>query len=198
MAMNDKNNESLVGYLLISVPNAEEVNSSQSVIYIFAHTAEDGAMGLVLDTPISEIEAQDFLTQHQIPLPASGITSYRIGGSEKGYFLLHSSEYHHPLSQKITNDTSLIVVNNINTAIKAASIWQDVTTGSGPQNCLSFVGYTRWGKGQIEDEIMGNLWLVVPASLHLLFQVDTQYQWQEALKSIGIDPNRLSGRSGKA
>ena len=196
--MNDKKNESLIGYLLISVPNAEEVNATQSVIYIFAHTPEYGAMGLVLDTPISEIEAQDFLAQYQISPPINGESFYRIGGSEKGYFLLHSGEYNHPLSQRITNDTSLIIVNNTNTAIKSASIWQDIAIGAGPKHCISFVGYTRWGKGQIEDEIMGNLWLVVPANHHLLFQVAIQYQWQEALKSIGIDANRLSGRAGKA
>lgn len=196
--MRDKNTENLVGYLLVGVPNIEEMGAMSSVIYIFSHSSEDGAMGLVLDTPISEIEAQDFLAQHNIPLPVSGITSYRIGGQEKGYFLLHSSEYSHPMSQKITEDTSLIMVNNINTAIKAASVWQDLASGFGPQHYLSIAGYTKWEKGQIEDEIMGNLWLIVPATPDVLFNSRTQYQWQEALKSIGIDANRLSGRAGKA
>ena len=196
--MSDKKGESLVGYLLIGVPGAEETATHQAVIYIFAHTPDEGAMGLVLDAPVSEMEAQEFLAQHHIPLPTGGIASCHIGGSEKGYFLLHSGEYNHPLSQRITPDVSLITVHDIRTAVQTASIWQDMAMGAGPQHCLSFAGYTKWGKGQIEDEIMGNLWLIVPATNTLLFNTPAQYQWQEALRSIGIDANRLSGRSGKA
>lgn len=57
-----------------------------------------------------------------------------------------------------------------------------------PDHFRLFLGYAGWGEGQLIEEILRNDWLTAPVSSELLFAPDPEKVWDEALRSVGVDP----------
>lgn len=57
-----------------------------------------------------------------------------------------------------------------------------------PDRFRLFLGYAGWGEGQLIEEILRNDWLTAPVSSELLFAPDPEKVWDEALRSVGVDP----------
>ena len=55
-------------------------------------------------------------------------------------------------------------------------IIKDVMNNSGPKNIMLIVGYTGWKKGQLEEEVNNNLWIVSARSRNVLWVS----MWQHA------------------
>jgi putative transcriptional regulator len=61
-----------------------------------------------------------------------------------------------------------------------------------PPLCMRlFLGYAGWGAGQLVDEIVRNDWLTAPVTNELLFSDQPENVWEEALRSVGVDPSTL-------
>ena len=58
----------LVGKLLIANPNIDDIRFHQSVIYIYEHSEEKGALGIVINKPSEKIRYQEILSQLGYPL----------------------------------------------------------------------------------------------------------------------------------
>ena len=52
--------------------------------------------------------------------------------------------------------------------------------------------------GQLEDEIKQNSWINISEELDLLFDIDSEKKWRNALKKTGIDFTKFSSTSGNA
>jgi putative transcriptional regulator len=70
--------------------------------------------------------------------------------------------------------------------------------GEGPQKALLALGYSGWGAGQLEAEILRNDWLTGEASDDLIFATEGASKWGAALRAMGVDPMGLSAQSGRA
>jgi putative transcriptional regulator len=77
-------------------------------------------------------------------------------------------------------------------------VLEDIALGEGPTRAQVMLGYAGWGYGQLEAEIMRNGWLTVEANPDLVFGSDDEGKWIAAVKSLGIDPLRLSETVGHA
>ena len=73
-----------------------------------------------------------------------------------------------------------------------------IAEGKGPVNFLVALGYTGWGKGQLEDEINRNSWLNIEADEELLFRTDLDLIWPRAMAKLGVDITMLSTMAGNA
>jgi len=60
-----------------------------------------------------------------------------------------------------------------------------------PERFRLFLGYAGWGAGQLVEEILRNDWLTAPASGELIFAPYPEQVWDQALKSVGVDPATL-------
>ena len=89
----------------------------------------------------------------------------------------------------ISDDISLTASKDILT---------DIAAGNGPENALITLGYSSWGAGQLEEELVQNSWLTVPADSAIIFSTDCGDRAYAAASSIGIDLDRLSLDSGHA
>ena len=49
------------------------------------------------------------------------------------------------------------------------------------------LGYAGWGAGQLEDEMLANSWLSVPATSEIVFELPFAQRWAAAAKTLGID-----------
>ena len=150
-------------------------------------------MGLIVNKPAPEIRFTHLLEQLSIELRAPGpLPEVHFGGPvEHGRgFVLHSGEYG-------TNPATLRVDHRF--AMTATlDVLEDIAAGKGPGSCLLALGYSGWGPGQLEAEILRNGWLSCDASADIVFSRDSTAKWERALKTLGVDALTLSSTAGRA
>lgn len=181
----------LTGQLLVAMPQMLDPRFTQTVIYVCAHT-EDGAMGLVVNKVLENIDFPDLLEQLNLqPSDRGNDIRVHFGGPvETGRgFVLHTADY--------VQDATMVIDENI--ALTATTdILRDIAAGEGPNRSLLALGYAGWGPGQLDSELQANGWLSVAADDGLVFGTDPQSIWQGALAKLGIDVSMLSGDAGHA
>lgn len=183
---------SLAGQVLIATPSIDDDRFEKAVIYLSAHTADTGAMGIIINRPMPTMSFYEILEQLNIPIKhLKDVPTILVGGPtqlSRG-FILHSGEYHGTVSLSFNNGIGLTT---------SQDILRDVAQGQGPENCLVALGCATWKAGQLEEELMSNIWLTAPATSELLFHCPFEERWEKALASIGVDATLLSSEFGKA
>jgi len=181
----------LSGQILIAMPSMPDRRFAQSVIFMCAHTAE-GAMGITVNRPLSNPEFAGLLAQLGIE-PAPPLREIRIGAggpvdSNRG-FVLHSADWTAEGSLEV--DDSYVLTASLD-------ILRAIAEGGGPSQGFLAMGYAAWEAGQLDDEILRNAWLSVPADAELVFGNDHKTKWTRALAKLRINPGMLSGEAGRA
>lgn len=60
-----------------------------------------------------------------------------------------------------------------------------------PEHVRLYLGYAGWGAGQLMQEILRDDWLLAPVAEELIFAPDPETVWEQALRSVGVDPGSL-------
>ncbi|MCC1495923.1 YqgE/AlgH family protein [Alcanivorax sp. 1008] len=182
---------SLKNHFLIAMPQLADPNFHHSVIWVVEHSAE-GAMGLTVNRP-SSLTVDDILEDLSIEHdPLTGRHQVVQGGPmrpETGFILHPSTTEEWTSSQQLMEGLQLTTSRDILEAIAA---------GHGPNRSLTALGYAGWGPGQLEQEMLDNTWLSVPADAATLFDVPISERWQAAANTLGVDIRLLSGDAGHA
>lgn len=188
----DHDSTDLTGKLLVAMPGMGDPRFEKAVILICAHSAE-GSMGLIVNKPAPGVDVLDLLEQLKIPrAETSRAIRVHFGGPvehDRG-FVLHSADY-------TANDTTLRVDDRFGMTA-TLDVLEELAHGRGPATALLMLGYSGWGPGQLEEEILRNGWLTCDATEELVFDSDSGTKWSNALQSLGIDPTGLSGMAGRA
>ena len=182
----------LAGKLLIAMPGMGDSRFEKSVIFLCVHS-EDGAMGLIVNKPSSDLSFEELLEQLSIESERSGdAPRIHFGGPvELGRgFVLHSGEY--------AQSDSTLRVDEAFGMTASLDVLEDIARGSGPDRALLVLGYSGWGPGQLEHEIARNGWLIAEARPEVVFSEDNRGKWVAALRLLGIDPLLLSAAAGHA
>lgn len=181
----------LAGQLLIAMPGMADPRFARSVIFLCAHN-EDGAMGVVINKPLSTLDFADLLKQVGVEAGGRGGTArVQFGGpveSQRG-FVLHSTDYR--------SDKS-VVIGDIVAVTSTLDVLQSIAEGAGPRRRVVVLGYAGWSPGQLDAEIQANGWLSAPADEAILFDDDLSTKWERAIGKIGISPFALSAEAGHA
>lgn len=185
----------LKGKLLIAMPSMVDTRFERAVIFMCAHD-DEGAMGLVINNTMPEIEFVDLIKQLKIesdikvdmeklnmPVMCGGPVESARG------FLLHSGDY--------TNKDTLNVSEDFGVTGTVDAL-KEVALGDGPDDMLFILGYAGWTAGQLDEEIQQNTWLVVDADPDIIFADSPDDKWQHAVEALGIDPAMLSMTAGRA
>jgi len=183
----------LGGKLLIAMPGMSDPRFERSVVYLCAHS-DEGAMGLIVNKPLSEISFSDLLDQLEIVRsPESQDIRVHFGGPVEHArgFVLHSGDY------RTNRDTTLRVDSEFGMTA-TLDILEAIAQGDGPAESLLALGYAGWGPGQLEGEILQNGWLTCDAKPGLVFDGADALKWERALRAMGIDPLVLSSAAGRA
>lgn len=189
----------LDGQFLVAMPGLADERFARSVIYLCAHSA-DGAMGIILNKAVDDLNMPDLLIQLDIATEADAIRlRERIGHmpvlmggpvDAKRGFVLHSDDFHIAQSTLIIDDGICLTAT--------VEILRAIATGEGPANAVLALGYAGWQPGQLETEIMANGWLTCPADPDLIFHTELGAKYERTLRSNGIDPAMLSSAAGRA
>lgn len=172
--------DSLAGHFLISTPQMPDPRFQEQVIYLCAHN-DEGAMGLVINNPNHEITLLDVLQGSNLNIPTGPLPPVYMGGPvevDAGFILYTTEESPDRYSVEVKPGVYLS---------RDSRLLEDISLGHGPKHYLFMLGYAGWGAGQLEDELVDNSWLTVPADLEVLFHTPDEQKWKKAAQKFGID-----------
>jgi putative transcriptional regulator len=171
--------ESLTGSFLVSTPQMPDPRFEEQVIYICAHSSE-GAMGLAINKPHPAFSLAEVLKGANLRIPSVELPQIYVGGPVEleSAFILYRSEYRTEYQLEVSPTVSLS---------RETKVLEDIAEQRGPGAYLFLLGYTGWGPGQLERELMEDGWLTVPADDSIIFDLSDDEKWKAAAMQYGID-----------
>jgi len=181
----------LTNQLLIAMPGMLDPNFSTTVTLICEHN-EEGALGIVINRPL-DLNLGGLFEQLEVknPDPKASLHPVVMGGPvgpERG-FVLHNPGGLYENSLAVSSDIQLTLSRDIIDAM---------ASGDGPGKSLVALGYAGWEPGQLEDEMLANSWLNVPATPDIVFDMPFGERWMSAAKTLGIDISKIAPDAGHA
>ena len=189
----------LVGKILVAMPGIGDPRFERAVIFMCAHDA-DHALGLTINQPLEGLTMSEVLKKMGLHTHAdSRQNRVLLGGPvhRDNGFVLHTDDYvsipppgTEPATLQIGSGIALTATRDVLEAMASPT--------SRPRKAVMALGYAGWGAGQLEQELRDNVWLICAADEALLFGDDHEHKWQQALAKPGVNPDQLSGASGRA
>lgn len=180
---------SLKNHFLIAMPGMADPRFSQSVTYICEHN-KGGAMGIVINQNAT-MSYSELFSQLSLNKDYKDDSPLLLGGpvqKERG-FVLHSGNKKWTSTLPVSDEISLT---------GSKDILEDIAQHQGPEHAIIALGYAGWNAGQLEQEIIENSWLTVPADKQIIFETPIEDRWTSAANQLGIDLNLLSSQAGHA
>jgi putative transcriptional regulator len=183
--------DSLANHFLIAMPGMGDPNFGQTVTLICEHN-EAGALGLVINRPIGMDLGEVFEQLDMVntdPLMSAGQVMQGGPVQQDRGFVLHPPGGEWDSTLAISESLQVTTSQDVLAALANAR---------GPEKALVVLGYAGWGAGQLEQEMLANAWLSVPADPALVFDVPVEQRWRRAAGLLGIDLEQLSTYAGHA
>jgi putative transcriptional regulator len=182
---------SLCNQLLIAMPGMPDPNFNSTVTLVCEHNV-NGALGIVINRPL-ELDLGRLFEQLDLTDPNHKVADHPVlhGGPvahDRG-FVLHNPGAEYDNSVAVSADVQLTLSRDVIDAL---------ANGKGPEKSLVALGYAGWATGQLEEEMLSNTWLTVPATPEIIFDVPFPDRWRVAANTIGIDISQISPDAGHA
>ena len=185
------NEGSLINQLLIAMPGMADPNFSTTVTLVCEHN-DDGALGIIINRPLT-LKLAGLFEQLSVddPDPSAANNPVLSGGpvgTERG-FVLHGPDHSYENTLAVSDEIQLTLSRDVIDAM---------ASGKGPDKSLIALGYAGWEAGQLENEMLANSWLSVPATPELVFDTPFAERWDSAARTLGIDIAQISSDAGHA
>lgn len=155
---------SLAGSFLIARPTLRDPSFARTVVLLLAHN-EDGAFGLVVNRP-TQPPGSPFPVFAGGPCPSPGL------------FMLHGqADWMADPEEESLPGTKREVAPGIWVGDAGCLDRAGQTSADEIPRYRVFNGYAGWGEGQLEHELAGGAWAVVPATSELLFDIPAEELW---------------------
>ncbi len=160
----------LSGSLLVAHPMMPDPNFRRSILYLSHHSAEDGALGFILNRPLGQN-----LGDLEIGTPLDQVAHVPIfegGPVQKNQVIVASLEWD---------------------AAAGTCLFEPIERPEGDLSLPSdkgdklrvFLGYAGWSKNQLEREIALNSWLVLRPHPELLRSDADDTTWRLIMNGLG-------------
>ena len=168
--------KSLMHHFLIPSQTIDDDRFVDALIYICRHQTQEGAFGFIINKPLSFLSVGSVLSEMNLPASQALMNTNAVLGGflhDPAGFVLFASSF--AVGENVCLTTSKDVLKNI--ALDKLS------------HFLLCMGFCRWSKGQLEQEILNKKWLVCPADLSILFGADFEKRLLLAKTKLGILPD---------
>ena len=170
----------LKGQLLLDSGQLRGSFFQRTVVLICQHDA-DGAFGLVLNRGTGNNVGDTIVAD--LPDTLKTCPLY-LGGP------VQPSALSFLLSDSFIPDAN--VLPNLSLGHSLDNLMELGESFSPTRKIKIFAGYAGWSPGQLEDEMKRKAWLTHPASLELVFDVESEQLWQAILRQKGWKYKLLS------
>jgi putative transcriptional regulator len=160
--------ETLAGQLLLAHPALRDPNFKRSVVLLSAHS-DEGAMGVILNRPLDK-QLGELNTEFAFGALA-GVPVYAGGPVEPEQLILVSWQW-------LEADSAFQLHFGIEPE-RAAEL-----VGTPGVTLRAFLGYAGWTKGQLENEMKLDTWLVSTVEGEILGEADGVALWRQILGSL--------------
>ena len=174
--------ESLKGSLLVASPGLTDPNFARTVVFIVEHN-EEGALGVVLNRPGKASVRDLWSSLSKDPCGCEAKTF--VGGpvQKNSVLILHGFDDLSESSQEVIDGVYLGSELSLLETILSRS--DETSTEVAHGRFRLYCGYAGWGTGQLDHEMEAGGWLLLPAKLEHVFQVETDELWTQALRGVG-------------
>ena len=173
---------SVKNHFLIATEKMNDNRFGKTVIIIL-ESDKNGAWGLTINKPLgtmpiallidpslSTSKEREELFKINVPIFWGGPVD------PKEIFILHSSEYKSESTKKyekisISQDYNILL---------------DIAANKGPEKSLVILGYSGWGKSQLEGEMERDHWILSDIDLDITFDDESKTKWNKAIKNSFI------------
>ncbi len=180
----------LSGQLLLAMPGIGGPRVDRAVIAMCSHD-EAGALGIGVGHLLSEIRLHALLAQFEIDSKGLPDLPIHRGGPvepQRG-FVLHSLDW---------AGQGTIDVDGRWGLSGSLDVLRVLGRPNGPSRWLVALGYSGWGGGQLEGELLRHGWHLAGGSADIVFDRPASGRWEAAFSAQGIDPRLLASESGRA
>ncbi|MBL9155624.1 MAG: YqgE/AlgH family protein [Verrucomicrobiales bacterium] len=159
---------SLKGSIILADPNLREPTFRHSVLLLTEHSADQGALGYILNRPLGKTVG-DLLYDEQFENLAD-IPVY-IGGPVSTEHLTFGSLGWSTAENCLHYSTHLSAPQALRHRHEGYSV-------------RAFVGYSGWSEGQLESELERNAWITRPAEPRMLETDELDTLWNRLLRDL--------------
>ena len=177
---------SLKNHMLIALPALQDPCFQSSVVYIIEHDAQ-GATGFIINKS-TDIFLEELLERLDLPSIAE-----------------HASGKPVMLGGPVRPDQLFVVFSEKNTAEEgmlslphSRAFMENRLQETELDEVFLFLGYAGWSAGQLEQELLGNHWLVIPANHDILYNVPIERRHRAAAALLGVTMAHVSTGVGHA
>lgn len=163
------------------MPQLDDPNFERSVVLLLHHD-DEGAMGVVINRR-TEVGLDAFCRKHELTYGGAEDRCVHLGGpcEQQRGFLLHQ--------EPALTAQHVELLPGLHLSTEAESVRAVLAKSGAPYTFL--LGYSGWGPGQLEHELVDGAWLTSPVRLARIFEADTAGVWTRVLGDLGIEPARL-------
>lgn len=163
----------LPGKLLIADPFLRDPNFMRSVVFMCEHK-DEGSFGFVLNR-----KYEQFLSELITGLEATDFPVYYGGPVQVDTIhFLHQCPDLIPDGIEVTD--GIFWGGDFETVVRLIKAERLQA-----QDIRFFIGYSGWGEGQLAEEMKIKSWITSDGSRKLIFNLNTDNTWKEALKQLG-------------
>ena len=173
------NETNLAPGLLIAMPQLLDPNFTRAVVLMIEHN-EQGSFGLVINQP-SPIKASELLTSLDMVWRGGEDAVVWSGGPVSpttGWVL------HEPVAGLGAGPGTTIIAPGISLSTSPERL--RALAGQPPERIRLLLGYSGWAPGQLAGEMARGSWLHADLDPTLVFDLDADEMWSEAVRSLGI------------
>lgn len=164
--------DTLQGRLLVASPYLDDPNFARSVILLCAHD-EGGAFGLIINQPL-ELAVAEVLPDWAALVQSPAVV-FRGGPVQPADVFALCRDRSGSIGSAVWRDLRLLGLDDDATVPIGAPLLP-------PGSARIFTGYAGWGAGQLEQEILGEGWLVVDPRADDAFTLTPGDLWESALR----------------
>lgn len=174
----------LSGHFLVSETELTDPNFTESIVFLSEHNRQ-GAFGFIInhksEATLGEL-VPEFEDTDVVDMPVY------VGGPVQQQFLfaLHSG-----LPDGRTSDGAIEPVKGVFFEPDFGIVgdflknhYPNIPQADRPSFVLC-AGYAGWAPGQLENELKRGSWIVLPATAGIIFSVNPQEEWRNALRRKG-------------
>jgi putative transcriptional regulator len=167
------------GNILIADPFLKDPNFLRSVVFLCDHSKE-GSFGFVMNRKYDQ-----HIGELMEGLEGCGFPVYEGGPVQQD-----TMHFLHQRPDIISGGTE--IVNGIFWGGDFEEVTELLKLNKLTETMIRFyLGYSGWGKQQLEDELKEKTWLITNGNKKLIFHADEKMIWKDAIKQLGEDYEQI-------